>query len=168
MKAQRKWDKTMQKARLAEAWLLQINPNNSFWKADSLFIQQKYCWNHLSSLQETCWQSTTWKTRKSCTETAWWQRSWQHRASCNHPCQEERLEKFCKHWNCAALMSVTKNEGHPKESLLGMKMASTVTQRTLEEVEAFHTKREGIEWLCNVLCIQTPGTAWSQCSGITD
>lgn len=40
-------------------------------------------------------------------------------------------------------MSVTKNGGHPKESLLRMKMASTVTQRALEEMEAFHTKTEG-------------------------
>lgn len=36
-----------------------------------------------------------------------------------------------------------KNEEHPKESLLRMKMASTVTLRALEEMEAFHTKTEG-------------------------
>lgn len=36
-----------------------------------------------------------------------------------------------------------KNGRHPKESLLRMKMARTVTQRALEEMEAFHTETEG-------------------------
>lgn len=77
-------------------------------------------------------------------------------------------EKFCKNWSWLAFMSVTRNGGYPKESLLRTKMASTVTQRTLEEMEAFHTKPEGT-WLTNVLsiCEQVSGIPWSQCSRIT-